>query len=255
MVEAQPQFHVILTPIAAFGQSRLPSLQTQAHPSIDEYGLQWINSLGIGVLCRCSFGQASSGVSIATRTSMPSCSYPECLLLIYFADSAIPKKTLSLAPITFETFCIIMELDSKTDTVEDDHTNFRALFAKEFEEMWNEVNSLIKIKDEIQPILQVHSEKDLQGLIQRVVTDVKESKSGGGRVQKVGVILSRIVQSYVGIGDIVRSLNMTAAHAGPLAYGIFFILLKVGVVVQYRSATANGPCADLSEQARSRRIY
>lgn len=102
-----------------------------------------------------------------------------------------------------------------------------ALLAKDFETMWKEVDSMIEVDDRLKTVLQVHNERDLQNLIGVVARDVKESKVGRGRVQRVGVVLSRILETYTGIGDIVKNLNMTTAHAGPLAYGIFAILLQV----------------------------
>jgi hypothetical protein len=120
-----------------------------------------------------------------------------------------------------------MGQDDKENMVETVSADFQLCLAKEFKEMWNEVSSMIKIDDELKTIVQVHDEKDLQKLLEKVRGNVKESKAGCGRAQRISVAMSRVLDNYTGIGDIVKSLNMTTAHAGPLAYGIFAILLKV----------------------------
>lgn len=116
----------------------------------------------------------------------------------------------------------------------DDGSNFETTFAKEFEDMWSEVNSKFT-KEDLRNLARVDSCAKLETLIKTVQKDNKKQKErhgekwrgSSGRQQNFRATMSRILERYSGIGDIIKSLH---PHGGPLAYGTLSILLTVSII-------------------------
>lgn len=121
------------------------------------------------------------------------------------------------------------EDDSKTATANSE--NVETALAKEFEEMWSEVTSKFA-KESLGDLAHVDSCAKLKSLINTVNEEHRERHSkkwrrSTGRQRNLCATMSRLLEEYSGIGDIIKSLH---PQGGPLAYGTLSILLKVSII-------------------------
>lgn len=125
--------------------------------------------------------------------------------------------------------------ENAVEAFEGDAARFEEVLAEEFEKMWSEVKSKFKGKGDLKLLTHIDSQEKLENLIEKVRKDAekhhdehsKRLKGFTAGLQKVCATMSQLLGEYSGIGDIVKSLNTD--HGGPLAYGIFSLLLKVSV--------------------------
>jgi hypothetical protein len=125
-------------------------------------------------------------------------------------------------------------LELEEISMKENSENFETTFAKDFEEMWSEINSKFT-KEDLRDLARVDSCAKLETLIKTVQKDNEKHKEkhskkwrgSCGRQQTFCATMSRLLEGYSGIGDIIKSLH---PHGGPLAYGTLSILLAVSII-------------------------
>jgi hypothetical protein len=109
-----------------------------------------------------------------------------------------------------------MDENSKSD----DGSNFETTFAKEFEDMWSEVNSKFT-KEDLRNLARVDSCAKLEPLIKTFQKDNEKQKERHGqkwqgsseRQQNFRATMSRLLEGYSGIGDIIKAYILTEGHS------------------------------------------
>ncbi|KAL3421659.1 hypothetical protein PVAG01_05815 [Phlyctema vagabunda] len=123
------------------------------------------------------------------------------------------------------------ELETDDTSMADGLEDFETALQKEFGRIWDEVRSNFT-KDILKDFEHVDSHAKLEALIKKVQLSSddhthrhgKKWRGSSARLQKVCATLSRLLEGYVGIGEIIKSIHPCG---GPLAYGTLSILLTI----------------------------
>jgi hypothetical protein len=108
-------------------------------------------------------------------------------------------------------------------------------FENEFQEMWEETQRKCSNRKMLSQLSRIDSRESLEKMIESIKQghakhqDARKgstTKARGAHVQKICAGLSRFLESYAGVFEVVRGLD---SRAGAIGYGVLSVLLTASI--------------------------